>query len=43
MVQKFIQQCKTSFGNTFGKKATAGKVEVFSGEGPMLMDVTKAA
>ena len=28
---------KLSFGNTFGKKASAGKVEVFSpGEGPML-------
>lgn len=44
-VKNLYNNVKTSFGNTFGKKATAGKVEVFSGtaDGPMLMDVTKAA
>ena len=44
-VKNLYNNAKTSFGNTFGKKASAGKVEVFSGtaDGPMLMDVTKAA
>ena len=44
-VKNLYTKAKTNFGNTFGKKATAGKVEVFSGtaDGPMLMDVTKAA
>ena len=35
---------KTSFGNTFGKKATTGKVEVFGDYGEVInMDVSKAA
>ena len=43
-VKNLYNNVKTSFGNTFGKKATAGKVEVFSpGEGPMLLDVEQAA
>ena len=44
-VKRLYNSAKTKFGNTFGKKASAGKVEVFSGtaDGPMLMDVTKAA
>ena len=44
-VKNLYNKAKTNFGNTFGKKASAGKVEVFSGtaDGPMLMDVTKAA
>ena len=43
-VKNLYNNVKTSFGNTFGKKATAGKVEVFSpGEGPMLLDVDQAA
>ena len=44
-VKNLYTKAKTNFGNTFGKKASAGKVEVFSGtaDGPMLMDVTKAA
>ena len=43
--KNLYNKAKTNFGNTFGKKASAGKVEVFSGtaDGPMLMDVTKAA
>mgnify|MGYP003108596732 CR=1 FL=1 len=43
-VKNLYNNAKTSFGNTFGKKASAGKVEVFSpGEGPMLLDVDQAA
>ena len=44
-VKNLYTKAKTNFGNAFGKKASAGKVEVFSGtaDGPMLMDVTKAA
>lgn len=44
-VKNLYNKAKTNFGNTFGKKASAGKIEVFSGtaDGPMLMDVTKAA
>jgi len=43
-VKNLYNNVKTSFGNTFGKKASAGKVEVFSpGEGPMLLDVDQAA
>ena len=43
-VKNLYTKAKTNFGNTFGKKATAGKVEVFSpGEGPMLLDVEQAA
>ena len=43
-VKNLYTKAKTNFGNTFGKKATAGKVEVFSpGEGPMLLDVDQAA
>ena len=44
-VKNLYNKAKTNFGNTFGKKASAGKVEVFSGtaDGPILMDVTKAA
>jgi len=46
-VKNLYTKAKTNFGNTFGKKATAGKVEVFGTgygpDGPMLMDVTKAA
>ena len=43
-VKNLYTKAKTNFGNTFGKKASAGKVEVFSpGEGPMLLDVEQAA
>jgi hypothetical protein len=46
-VKKLYNSAKTNFGNTFGKKASAGKVEVFGTgygpDGPMLMDVSKAA
>tara|TARA_R100001015_G_C4610580_1_gene165949 strand:- start:1 stop:1260 length:1260 start_codon:yes stop_codon:yes gene_type:complete len=44
-VKNLYTKAKTNFGNTFGKKGTAGKVEVFSGtaDGPMLMDVEAAA
>jgi len=46
-VKELYSKAKTNFGNTFGKKASAGKVEVFGTgygpDGPMLMDVTKAS
>lgn len=46
-VKNLYQKAKTNFGNTFGKKASAGQVEVFGQgygpDGPMFMDVTKAA
>lgn len=44
-VKNLYTKAKTNFGNTFGKKASAGKVEVFSGtaDGPMLMDIEKAS
>ena len=44
-VKNLYTKAKTNFGNTFGKKATAGKVEVFSGtaDGPILMDIEKAS
>ena len=42
-VKNLYNNVKTSFGNTFGKKATAGKVEVFGQDGVALMDVEKAA
>lgn len=46
-VKKLYNSAKTNFGNTFGKKASAGQVEVFGQgygpDGPMFMDVTKAA
>ena len=42
-VKNLYTKAKTNFGNTFGKKATAGKVEVFGQDGVALMDVEKAA
>ena len=44
-VKNLYTKAKTNFGNTFGKKASAGKVEVFSGtaDGPILMDIEKAS
>jgi len=42
-VKNLYSKAKTNFGNTFGKKATAGKVEVFGQDGVALMDVEKAA
>ena len=44
-VKNLYNKAKTNFGNTFGKKASAGKVEVFSGtaDGPILMDIEKAS
>ena len=43
-VKNLYTKAKTNFGNTFGKKATAGKVEVFGDYGEVInMDVTKAA
>ena len=46
-VKNLYNNAKTNFGNIFGKKGSAGKVEVFGTgygpDGPMLMDVTKAA
>ena len=42
-VKNLYTRAKTNFGNTFGKKATAGKVEVFGQDGVALMDVEKAA
>ena len=43
-VKNLYTKAKTNFGNTFGKKATAGKVEVFGNYGEVInMDVTKAA
>ena len=43
--KNLYNKAKTNFGNTFGKKASAGKVEVFSGtaDGPILMDIEKAS
>mgnify|MGYP001191191972 CR=1 FL=1 len=43
-VKNLYSKAKTNFGNTFGKKATTGKVEVFGDYGEVInMDVTKAA
>ena len=43
-VKNLYTKAKTNFGNTFGKKATAGKVEVFGDYGEVInMDVSKAA
>ena len=43
-VKNLYTRAKTNFGNTFGKKASAGKVEVFGDYGEVInMDVTKAA
>ena len=46
-VKNLYTKAKTNFGNTFGKKASAGKVEVFGQgygtDGPMLMNVEDAA
>jgi len=42
-VKNLYTKAKTNFGNTFGKKATAGKVEVFGQDGVALMDVEKAS
>jgi len=43
-VKNLYNNVKTSFGNTFGKKATTGKVEVFGDYGEVInMDVSKAA
>jgi len=44
-VKELYSKAKTNFGNTFGKKGSAGKVEVFSGtaDGPILMDIEKAS
>ena len=42
-VKNLYTKAKTNFGNTFGKKATAGKVEVFGQDGVALMDIEKAS